>query len=389
MVTIGILLTVLSPFTALLPAAILLYLVHKNKLLIYLNPLNIGLILLFFAASFSGFLNKDRLSMMISFGLLLYLGLSVYIQNHYTEETKVEKLLHHIMILSLVAAFIGFLEKICSFFWDMTWVSDLFWSPTYIPTMDAYRIYSTFGNPNVAADWFACMFLISIYFIQKGKDKQRFLYILIAFLFVLSALLTGSKGAMMGLEAAIMIYALFTNSKKSRIILLTTFILVIIVAFTMPVMNHSVNSRTSLWQQCLILSNQKPLLGWGLLGIYRQLGEIHGHNIWITLLTTLGFSGLCIYLSIKLYLYKSIMNLFSHGNPLVPLLASIQVFIIGHGLVDFTILLPQIGMLFFLSASLISGLDRRYNTYPAMDWVNVRTIIEPHPALTQEHGQIY
>lgn len=389
MISIGILLTVLSPFTAFIPAVVMLYIAHKNKLLIYLNPLNIGIALIFFSASLSGLFNKDRLSILLSFGLLLYLGLSVYIQNHYTEETKIEKLLHQIMMLSLIAVFIGLLEKLSSFYWDMRWVSNLFWSPTYIPSQTAYRIYSTFGNPNVAADWFACMFLISIYFIQKSHNKLRLLYVLSAFLFVFSMMLTGSRGAMLGLEIAILTYAVFTKSKKARIILITTFCLVIVVALTLPVMNHSVNSRTALWQQCLILSNQKPLLGWGLLGIYRQLGEIHGHNIWITLLTTLGFTGLCIYLSIKLYLFKSLMDLFSQGCTLVPLLASIQVFILGHGLVDFTLLLPQVGMLFFLTAALISGLDRRYNTYPAMDWANVRTIIEPHPALKKEPGQIY
>jgi len=389
MITIGILLTVLSPFSALIPAAMALYIVHKNKLLIYLNPLNIGILLIFVSASISGVLNKDRLSILIAFGMLLYFGLSVYIQNHYTDEFKIERLLHQIMILSLIAVFIGLFEKVSSFFWDMRWVSDLFWSPTYIPTKEAYRIYSTFGNPNVAADWFACMFLVSIYFIQKSHNRFRLLYIISAFLFALCMLFTGSRGAMLGLEIAILTFAVFTKSKKTRIILITTFFLVIIGALTLPVMNHSINSRTTLWQQCLLLSNEKPLFGWGLLGIYRQLGEIHGHNIWITLLTTLGFAGLCIYLSIKLYLYKSIMELFSHGCTLVPLLASIQVFIIGRGLVDFTLLVPQIGMLFFLTSALISGLDRRYNTYPAMDFANVRTIIEPHPSLKKEHGQIY
>jgi len=47
MTLLSIFLIVLCPFTALIPAAIMLYSVQKNKLLMFLNPLNVGLILLF------------------------------------------------------------------------------------------------------------------------------------------------------------------------------------------------------------------------------------------------------------------------------------------------------------------------------------------------------
>ncbi|PKM93498.1 MAG: hypothetical protein CVU84_15070 [Firmicutes bacterium HGW-Firmicutes-1] len=407
MISIAIFMTLISPFTALIPAAAMLYAVHKNKMLVFLNPLNIGIVLIFGSSLLSGLFNRDKISTIASFGILLYLGLCIYFQNNYTEESKVEKLALKVMLLSLITVAIGISEKIASFFFDMTWISELFWSPTYIPTKAAYRIYSTFGNPNVAGDWFACMFLICIYFIQKSankknddepktastnkhffnylyqtllSNKKRIAYAICATLFIITTLLTGSKGSLIGLEIAILTYAIFTKCKQTRIVLITTFFLVIVMAFTLPVMNHSLNSRAGLWQQCLILSNQKPLLGWGLFGIFNQIGEIHGHNIWITLLTTLGFTGLCIYLSMKLYLMKGIMSLYSKGSTIVPLLAAIQAFIIGHGLVDFTLLLPQTGMLFFTTSAIISGLDQKYNEYPAVDWANLQTAIKPHPS---------
>ncbi|PKM52579.1 MAG: hypothetical protein CVV02_00135 [Firmicutes bacterium HGW-Firmicutes-7] len=379
MISIAIFLALISPFTALIPAAVMLYSVHKNKMLIYLNPLNVGIVLIFGCSLLSGLFNRDKLSTIASFGMLLYLGLCIYFQNKYTDESKVEALAHKIMLLSLIAVVIGISEKFASFFFDMTWVSDLFWSPTYIPTKEAYRIYSTFGNPNVAGDWFACMFLICIYFVQKST-KKRIGYVLCAILFITTTILTGSRGSLMGLEIAIITYAVFTKCKQTRLTLITTFFLVILVAVSMPVMNHSLNSRVDLWQQCLILSNSKPLLGWGLFGIYNQLGEIHGHNIWITILATLGFTGLCVYLSMKLYLLKGIMNLYLKGSSLVPLLAAIQAFIIGHGLVDFTLLLPQTGMLFFTTSAIISSLDSQYSTYPIANLTNLGTVIESHPS---------
>lgn len=384
MISIAIFMTFISPFTALIPAAVMFYIVQKNKMLVFLNPLNIGIILIFGCSLLSGLFNRDKLSTIVSFGILLYLGLCIYFQNNYTEESKVEKLALKVMLLSLITVAIGISEKIASFFFDMTWVSDIFWSPSYIPTKDAYRIYSTFGNPNVAGDWFACMFLICIYFIQISTGKKRLVYISCALLFIITTILTGSRGSLLGLEIAILTFAIFTKCKQTRAILITAFFLVILAAISMPVMNHSLNSRADLWQQCLILSNQKPLLGWGLFGIFNQTGEIHGHNIWITLLTTMGFAGLCIFFSMKIYLLKGIMSLYSKGSNLVPLLAAILVFILGHGLVDFTLLLPQTGMLFFATSAIISSLDRQYNPYPAVNWVDFRTAIKPQPSKLTE-----
>ncbi len=382
MTLLSIFLIVLCPFTALIPAAIMLYSVQKNKLLMFLNPLNVGLILLFAIAFISAVLNKDRIALLMSFGLLLYLSASIYIQNHYYEEKSIEKLFHSTMLISLISVFIGFIEKAASFFWDITWISQVFWSPTYIPSQYAYRIYSTFGNPNVAGAWFACMFLVAFYFLEKASGKEMFKYGFYCFLFALSMLFTGSRGSILGLGAAILIFALFSDSKRTKAILMISLFAVILAALTLPVMNHSLNSRMPLWQQCMYLANEKPLFGWSLLGIFRQTGEIHAHNIWITIITTMGLLGLAIYAAIKLYLIKGLLLLYSKNCRLVPLLAAIQVFIVTHGLVDFTLLVPQIGMMFIISSSLISGLDRSYSIYPAINWNNLRDIIllkQPFP----------
>ena len=47
---------------------------------------------------------------------------------------------------------------------------------------------------------------------------------------------------------------------------------------------------------------------------------------------------------------------------MVPMLAGIQAVIIGHGLVDFTMIVPQIGLLFIASAALISALVKQYSS---------------------------
>lgn len=371
MLEIGVLLLVISPYTALIPAAWMLYKVIQNRMTLFMNPLNIGVVLLFVVSVISGIINKDVLSMTASAGLLLYLGTCLFIQSSFDTEKKAEKLLHKVYIWSLIPLSLGFIEKFASYYIDMRWVSDFFWSPTYIPTKEAYRIYSTFGNPNMAGTWFAAMFLISIYFLKHAKAKHKPFYGIVTALYILATVFTGSKGAAVGLELAIFVYAVFSRSKKSKILLSTVFATVIVIALAVPEMNHTLNPRDALWHKCIELYRNKPLLGNGLFGIFREIGEVHGHNIWITIMTTLGISGLSIYLGMKVYLINSVRTLYSKGSQLVPMLASIQMLYIGHGLVDFTVLTPQGGMLFFIVSGLLSALVLQYDVVPTLNWTDL------------------
>lgn len=391
MLTLGVFLTMISPYTVLIPALVICYTVLKNKMTITLNPLNTGMILAFACALVSGTLSKDILSFAASFSILLYLGICIYFQNNFANEAKVEHLIHLIWRFSIISIFIGIAEKLASYFVNMTWVSAFYWSPSYIPTKEAYRIYSTFGNPNVAGDLFAAMFLIGLYFIQRSQKGKRILYITFVGLSALALIFTGSRGAMLGLEAAMLIYAVFTPNKKAKTILISIVLVMIPLALLFPEMNHSLNSRDVLWHDSLVMFDEKPILGWGLLGILQQTYEIHAHNIWITLLATLGLVGLSIYLCIKYYLFKSLMILNAKGCRFVPLLASLHALIIVHGIVDFTMIAPQSGLLFFVSSALISGLAKNYVTYPVFDWANMKILHPPVPTpkMVQSQAPIY
>lgn len=85
------------------------------------------------------------------------------------------------------------------------------------------------------------------------------------------------------------------------------------------------------------------------------------HNLWLTIAATLGIVGLLIYLYMKHYLYESIILLLKNKCSLAPLLAGIQAVIIGHGLVDFTIMAPQGGIIFIICSAIISALSIQYN----------------------------
>jgi len=136
--------------------------------------------------------------------------------------------------------------------------------------------------------------------------------------------------------------------------------------------DSSFNSRFGIWSGCLKMIKIKPITGWGLMGIvehganfmkgYYYATMYHGHNIWITFMTTLGAVGILIYTYMKISIFKDLKILYSHSCKLVPMLAGIQAVIIGHGLVDFTMIAPQSGLLFITCSATISALAKQYNS---------------------------
>jgi O-antigen ligase len=119
----------------------------------------------------------------------------------------------------------------------------------------------------------------------------------------------------------------------------------------------------------------KPFSGWGLLGIYYAGGDVyhytrtfHGHNFWITIMTTLGVVGLSVFIYMKYHLLKELKLLSQNNCRLTPLLAGILTMILGQGLLDFTIMNPQGGIIFFGSSALISGLAFQYDYFAVRDF---------------------
>lgn len=374
MINLNLILIIFSPFTALIPALIAVLTALRKKMVFWMNPLNLIILLLFGWSLLSGLYNHSIRDMLVSFGFLLYLGVAVFLQNRYNTSGAIETLLGHVWRLSLVTAFVGLLEKLMSYFFDMTWVSNLFWSPTYIPTREAYRIYSTFGNPNVAGDWFAALFIIGLYFVRKTKGTSKIGYIMGTLLFLIAAFMTGSKGAAIGLELGILVYAFLCNSKRGKFIFILTSASLLLLALIFPEMNHATNSRSELWLESFSLAKYKPLFGWGLLGFYAQTGEIHSHNLWLAITTMLGFGGLLGMLALMVHLFRVTLLLYKAGNKLVPMLASLMTLLFGHGLVDFTMLTPQGGMLFFAVAGCMSALALEHEVYYSLDTTSLNTL---------------
>ncbi|SKA99650.1 O-antigen ligase [Caloramator quimbayensis] len=374
----SLLLIVISPYTAFIPVIYISYLMIKGKYTLKRNPWNGGLLVLFVWSFIVGIINKSLLSSLLSLAFLLYFCLSVFIENQYNSEYKIEGLLKLLLKISVFSAVLGILEKISFAFWSNPLWAKLIMCPPW--ATKNHRVYSTFGNPNVAGAWFSCMILLCIYFLNKSGKKRNYLYYIALSLFITALILTGSRGAAIGLLSGVFVYFSLNKNKQSfRFLLLASLIIGIIMYAPSIVpslknifgheLDNSIDSRQAIWDGCYKMFQLKPLTGWGLLGVYDygtyfinyHLREVHAHNIWITIATTLGIVGLTVFIYMKMYIFEGIRLLYNENCKLVSLLSAIQAAILVHGIVDFTIMAPQMGIMFIISSSMISSLSMQYS----------------------------
>ena len=346
-----------------------------KKVSIVKNPWNIGLCLLFIWSLIVGVINYSPKSIKASFAVFVYLCFSLFLQNYFKNQYNIDNICKHLVWFSLFSAIFGIIEKtIYVYFHFNIWAKFLLFTSQPIVNN---RIYSTFGNPNVAGNWFAIMIVLGVYFCNNSsKTITKLFYEMSTLLFVIALWLTGSRGAFIGLLFGLFIFYLLNCDKKDMWMVLIIFTFTVLVTF-LPAhilkVGHnfegSFNSRFQIWNGCIEMIKIKPFTGWGLMGI-KEHGEdfmksyyyatlFHGHNIWITFMTTLGIIGLGIYTFMKISLFKNLKDLYAQNCRLVPMLAGIQAIIIGHGLVDFTMIAPQTGLLFIGCCAIISALSNK------------------------------
>lgn len=356
-----IIMIVFSPFTAIIPAVYAVNLIFKKRLKIEKNYWNIGLFLLFIYSVFSGIINKNLLSLLASSVLFLYFSLSVFFQNYFVRISRINIVIRYTVYLSVIAAIGGVIEKIIFI----------------LIGMPQHRVFSSFGNPNIAGAWFGSIILMIFYLKCIDKEKKDYIiYNLSIALVIVALLLTESTGAFIALVGSMFAYYILKEKKDIRgliaiciIVGISSILFVIIqnkLANTTPIgeLVTSFNSRYHIWIGSINMILKKPITGWGILGMM-QYGSnfvysnepslhnkiivflIHPHNLWLTFLVTLGVVGFLIYLYIKFNLYKDMIKLYKRHNKMLPLIVAINTMVIIQGIVDCTLYAPQICIIFF------------------------------------------
>lgn len=378
MYNIILLLFVLSPYTAILLCFACGYKFYKEKGSISKNSWNIGLILLFLWSVMVSLINKSIMSLFVSFLFLLYFYVSVYVENSWNTEEKIHKISHALLKLSIISGLLGIIEKIVFELYPMSiWRKFLGLPAT---TAATHRIYSTFGNPNIAGDWFAIMIIIALFYEGRTQDKRKkIIYYSYVTLFLINLFFTGSRGAFVAMVAGLIVLYMFKCSKSNKIIFVTIIIIIGVIGF-MPnkiprisdgIVGHQINRsltlRERIWKGSFEMFEEKPFIGWGMTGTIEHGREFiqynstvhHAHNIWLAMLTSLGLVGLTLYSIMRLQIYKNmLLILIKDSNSSIQLLIAIQAIIIVHGLVDFTIIVPQMGILFIGTSAMITALAK-------------------------------
>jgi len=352
----------------------MIYYLLRNKEKLFLgNAWSMGLFLLFIWSFFVSLINNQFLSFIASFGIFGFLIVSIYIQEKYSTEEMIKKIFLSLFVISIGSAIVGILEAVHVINYDPSWWKYLL-GTRQLGMIDVKRISGTFNNPNLAGTWYAVMVLIGFYFFTVNKGRKKILFGLGIFLFSLVLFWTGSRGGVIGLVIGFAMYLYFLGHKKKVISLLVLFLSGTILMLNYPqwfprgnTLFSTIDGRFAIWENAVYMFVIKPITGWSLLGIYTSNNYVfnryhafHAHNIPLTIATTLGIVGLAIFIWMEWELFKSIRVLFRSGNSLTPLLTGIHAIILGQGLFDFTIMSPQIGILFIATASMIGTLAYAY-----------------------------
>ncbi len=361
---------IFSPMTAIIPGIYSIYLMIKNKGKIERNYLNIGLLVLFIWSLIVALKNESVLSFLGSSMLLMYLAIGFLGQQYFVSGKKINRVLKYAVYLTGLTAINGVMEKTIYMY--------IFKKTGEFSNPFNDRVISAYGNPNMAGAWFASAIFMALYLRSiTSEKKQRNIYDLCTGVTLIAFLLTESSGAFVAFVSALICYYVLKNFQdKRKMIILGLSIFTIISIFLIlqskgntkaifTEISTSFSSRYDIWTGSLKMISQKPLMGWGTLAtlehgkefFYNNGNSIHSHNIHLTFLVSTGIIGLCMYLYIKLKLFKDLFKLYKVKEPLVPLLVSLNVVVIVQGLVDCSLYAPQLGILFISTCAITFNLS--------------------------------
>ena len=385
MMIVFIFLIVFSPYLSIISVGTGAYFSIKNKRKIFNNIWNVSMIFLVAWSIVSGIVNKNYLSFGASLIILLFAFMGIGLEENFCKEEKITKLLKYALFISIGSAFVGILEKITPIQHIPGWWEYLFGIYQFGAKKVSPRITGTFGNQNVAGTWYSTILLISLYFYFGAKGKSKKLYGALILLFSVVLLLTGSRGAILGLIAGLIAYIYFTGNLKKAWGISIALITGIIIMFKFPkyfprgdILYLSLDKRGIIYEKSLEMILEKPFTGWGFLGtyIYPGLKEFHSHNILLTIGSSLGFVGLTIFVFMNYYLIKEIFYLKQNKYALTPLFASIITLIFVQGIFDCTIVNPQAGIIYFGLASIINGVAYEHKFLWASNY-SIGSILSP------------
>lgn len=289
-----------------LPACFLLVLGYFTSSMKGRKSVLIALILywlvIFFSTALSSVVPLEQ--DVFSFAILLY---SFYIISSTAfDENQIKLILSAYIISALV----------CSVFVIKNWVVGDFFSAWTLRA--SYRFMGEYKDPNYVASYICpAMFFLFVKTVCISDIRKKLLSFLGLFVFLITILCIGSRGAMLTVSIAIAYFYLFSSSisktKKIVIFAIVSFLLFYIYRVYVSIMPEQVfdrfensgdDSRLNLWAAGIQGFTRNPLIGCGLGSsnfISNTLVGNHCHNVYIDALAACGILGniFLIYVFVK------------------------------------------------------------------------------------------
>ncbi|HDH31719.1 MAG TPA: hypothetical protein ENH26_03025 [Candidatus Wolfebacteria bacterium] len=201
----------------------------------------------------------------------------------------------------------------------------------------SFRFAGSLGNPAYLGTYLIFIIFYALYLITELKRKKVFRYILIGLtaVFIIFLFLSGTRGAFLGLGAAVLaglfyLFSILPSGWLRKTIL--SFLIVLIISSSLgfifrqsiPILNNRIfnisflsetfQTRLLLWHQSVKAFNERPILGWGPENFqvsfeknynpYFRVWFDRAHNIFFDYLVFAGILGLLSFMAIFVVYYR-------------------------------------------------------------------------------------
>jgi len=248
--------------------------------------------------------------------------------------------------------------KIFQFYNDFRWQSE-----------KSVRSVGTSGNSNLAAALLICFALMSIYamsVLQKIWQKMGAFATFIVFCGAIWC--TGSRGAWVGLIIGLIVQVWMTGHRMPTVALSLA---ILGVVFFFPeviprkdTLGSTIRERIEVWSTAFEIFKENWLLG----TLPLHFGQIfakkagfyvyHAHNVFLGIASEYGIIGLTLFLVLVFMTIRRARRWRKVANQkeekrLAGMLLSQTIALLGHGMYDYPIISPQVGLMFMLSVIII------------------------------------
>ncbi len=234
---------------------------------------------------------------------------------------------------------------------------------------NSVRSVGTAGNSNLAAAMLICFALMSIYALTVLRESWQKIAALLTFVLFCTAIwCTGSRGAWVGLVIGLIVQVWMTGHRKRTLALgISLLTLVIIYPEIIPrtdTLVSTFNVRFIVWSNAFKIFQEHWIVGtlplhFGQLFLERAgFYVFHAHNVFLGIAVEFGVIGL------SLFIFLILMTLYrarrwrkaansKEEKRLAGMLISKTIALLGHGMYDYPIISPQVGLIFMLSVIII------------------------------------